>query len=140
MLPNLSVIFVIFAVLLLAIVLDRVLFKPLLRVMRERETAVKSAIELAESAAAKAQAATAQFDANLGAARADIYKQMDERRKAADTYRGELMAKTRSDVDAQLADARATLQAQTDQARATLDREAEQLGRDIATKVLGRPS
>ena len=36
-LPDLSVIFVIFAVILLAVVLDRVLFKPLLRVMRERD-------------------------------------------------------------------------------------------------------
>jgi F-type H+-transporting ATPase subunit b len=139
-LPNLSVIFVIVAVLLLAIVLDRVLFKPLLRVMRQREAAVKSAVELAEQAAAKAQAATAEFETKLGAARADIYKQMDERRKAADGYRTELMAKTKADVDAQLASARQALEAQTQQARASLDTDAKELGREIADKVLGRPS
>ena len=138
MLPNLSVIFVIIAVILLVVVLDRVLFKPLLRVMRERAEAVSSAITLAESATAKAQAATADFDAKVTAARADLYKQMDERRKAADEYRAELMAKTKTEVDAQLADARATLQAQTDQARAILDKDAESLGQQIAAKVLGR--
>ena len=140
MLPNLSVVFVIFAVVLLAIVLDRVLFKPLLRVVRERDTAIKSALQLAESATAKAQAASAEFDASVTAARTDLYKQMDERRKAAEGYRHELMTKTRMDVDKQLAKAKAELQAQTAQARARLDEDAEQLGRDIASKVLGRES
>lgn len=140
MLPNLSVIFVIVAVVLLAVVLDRVLFKPLVRVMRERESAVKSAMELAESATARAQAATAEFDANVAAARADLYKQMDERRKAAESYRQDLVAQTRAEVEAQLAGAKAELEAQTAQARATLEAEAEELGKDIASKVLGRPS
>jgi len=139
-LPNLSVIFVIVAIVLLAVVLDRVLFKPLVRVMRERESAVKSALELAESAAARAQAATAEFDANVAAARADLYKQMDERRKAAESYHQDLVAQTRAEVGAQLAGAKAELEAQTAQARATLEAEAEELGRDIASKVLGRPS
>ncbi len=140
MLPNLSVVFVVVAVVLLAIVLDRVLFRPLLRVMREREAAIRSATELAEAAAAKARLATAEFDASVTAARADLYKQLDDRRKAADAYRNELVAGTRADVDAQLAAAKAELEAQTSQARAALEAEADALGRDIASKVLGRPS
>jgi F-type H+-transporting ATPase subunit b len=139
-LPNLSVIFVIIAVVLLAIVLDRVLFKPLLRVMHQRDAAIKSAMQAAESAAAKAQAASAEFDANVTAARADLYKQMDERRKAAEAYRKELVAQTKADVDAQLASAKAELDAQAAQARASLEAEADELGRAIASKVLGRPS
>ena len=140
MLPNLSIIFVVIAVVLLAIVLDRVLFKPLLRVMRERESAITSAMHAAETAAAKAQAATAEFDANVTAARADLYKQMDDRRRAAEGYRKDLVAQTKAEVDARLASAKAELEAQAAQARATLEAEADQLGRDIASKVLGRPS
>jgi F0F1-type ATP synthase membrane subunit b/b' len=63
---------------------------------------------------------------------------MDERRKAAEGHRAELMAQTKTEVATQLADARATLQAQADQARATLDKDAEALGQQIAAKVLGR--
>ena len=84
------------------------------------------------------QSATAEFDARVTAARADLYKQMDDRRKAAEGYRAELMAKTRTEVDAQLADAKAQLQAQADQTRATLDKDADTLGQQIAQKVLGR--
>ena len=138
MLPNLSVVWVIAAILVLAFVLDRWLFKPILRVMGERQAAVTSAMKMAEGAAAKAKAATAEFEQKIGAARADLYKQMDERRKAGEAYRTEVMAKTRQEVDKTLADARVELDAQATQARATLERDAEQLGREIADKVLGR--
>jgi F-type H+-transporting ATPase subunit b len=138
LLPDLSVVWVILAVLLLAVFLDRVLFKPLLRVMRERETAVASAIQEAEQATARAESATAEFDAKVASARADLYKQLDDRRKSAEGYRQELVVKTKAEIDAQLADARAQIDAQAAQARAGLNREAEQLGREIADKVLGR--
>jgi F-type H+-transporting ATPase subunit b len=137
-LPDISVIWVILAVLLLAVLLDRLLFKPLVRVMREREQAVRSAMDLAQNAAAKAQSATAEFDARLGAARADLYKQMDERRKVAEQYRTDVMAKTRAEVDASLSDARTALDAQAAAAKAQLEQDAESLGREIAQKVLGR--
>jgi F-type H+-transporting ATPase subunit b len=137
-LPDLTFLWVIAAVLLLAVGLDRVLFKPLLRVMREREAAVKSAMDLAETATARAQEAGAEFDTKFTAARADLYRQMDERRKVAEGYRSEVMAATRTEVDATLADARAQLQAQTAQARAVLEHDADELGREIAEKILGR--
>jgi F-type H+-transporting ATPase subunit b len=137
-LPDLSVLWVIGAILLLAIILDRWLFKPVLRVIRERETAVRSAMQMAEDATATAKAASAEFDAKIGAARADLYKQLDDRRKAGDAYRTELMAKTRDDVDKTLLDARTQLDAQVAQAATKLERDADQLGREIADKVLGR--
>ena len=137
-LPDLSVLAVIAAVLALAVVLDRVLFKPLTRVMREREMAVKSAIQLAEGAAAKAQAAAADLDANVSAARAETYRQMDERRRAAQDYRNELVGLTRQEVDSTLAEARARLEAQAAAARSSLEQEAQALSGDIVAKVLGR--
>ena len=138
MLPNLSVLWVIAAILLLAVILNRWLFKPVLRVIAERETAVQSAMQMAEEATARARAASAEFDAKMGAARTDLYKQLDERRKAGDAYRAELMAKTRDEVDKTLADARMQLDAQVAEATTKLERDADQLGREIADKVLGR--
>jgi F-type H+-transporting ATPase subunit b len=137
-LPDLSVLWVIAAILLLAVVLNRWLFKPVLRVIAEREAAVQSAMQLAEDATAKARAAGAEFDAKMGAARAELYKQLDERRKAGDAYRTELMTKTRGEVDKTLADARTELDAQVAQATTKLERDADQLGRELADKVLGR--
>jgi F-type H+-transporting ATPase subunit b len=137
-LPDLSVIWVVLAVLALAFALDRVLFAPLLRVMREREHAVTSAMELANRATAKAQAATAEFDATVNAARADLYKHMDERRKLAERYRAEMMARTRDEVNASLTSARSELDTQAAHARTQLELDSDALGKEIAHKVLGR--
>lgn len=138
MLPDLSVFWVIFFVLLLTIVLDRLLLKPILRVMEQRETAVRSARELAERAASEARSASAEFDQKVAAARADVYRQMDDVRKAALNERAEIMARTRAEAEAEVASASARLQAETEEARRKLSADADILGAAVAERILGR--
>lgn len=138
MLPDLSVLWVIFFVLLLTVILDRLLFKPILRVIEERERAIKSARELAEKSAAEARAATAEFDRKTAEARSEIYKQMDEMRRAALAERTEILARTRAEAEAEVAAAGAKLQADADEARRRLSAEADALGAAAAERILGR--
>ena len=72
MLPDLSVLWVIFFLLVLTIVLDRFLFRPIQRVMREREEASRSARELAERTAREAPSAAAEVERKTATARAEI--------------------------------------------------------------------
>lgn len=138
MIPDLSVVWVIALVMIMAISLDRLLLKPILRVMEEREHAIRSARELAERSASEARAATAEFEQKTAAARAEIYRQMDDMRRTALGERAEIMAATRAEADAQIAAAAAAIQAQTEDARARLSAEAEQLGAAVAERLLGR--
>jgi F0F1-type ATP synthase membrane subunit b/b' len=137
-LPGLAVFWVILIVLLVAVVLDRGLFRPLGRVMRERELAIRSAQELAEAAAARAREAATEFERRTKAAQAEIYREMDENRRQAGEKRAALMAETRREVDARLADASARLKAQAGDARAQLEKEADALGEAIVERVLDR--
>ena len=138
MLPDLSVVWVIFFVLLLTVVLDRLLFKPLLRVMHERERAITSARELAERSAAEARQATAEFDRKTGEARAELYKQMDAMRRTAMDERAAIMARTRAEAEAEIAAASARLQSEAEEAKRKLSAEAEALGAAVAERILGR--
>ena len=138
MLPDLSVFWVIFFVLVLTIVLDRLLFKPVQRVMAQREAAIRSARELAEQSAARAKTAAAEFAEKTGAARAEIYKQMDEMRREALNARAKILADTRAEAEAEIASAGARLQASVDEARQRLAADAEVLGAAAAERVLGR--
>jgi F0F1-type ATP synthase membrane subunit b/b' len=138
MIPNLSVLWVIAFVLLLATIVERLLLRPLIRTMTERETAVRSARELAEAAAARATEAAARYEAETREARGEIYKQMDERRRAALEHRAALMADARRQVEADLANARAQLDADAAAARARLAQDAEALGAAVAERILGR--
>lgn len=138
MLPGLSVLAIICIVLLLALVLDRGLFRPIVRVMEEREATIRAATELAEASAARAEAATEEFERRTRAAQAEVYKAMDERRRAALDHRATLLAQTRQDVERTLAEASASLEAQLSEARARLDEEADTLADAVVDRVLGR--
>ena len=66
MLPDLSVLWVIGFVLVLSILFDRLLLRPVTRIMKARENAIGSARELAETSRARAQAAVAPARGGAG--------------------------------------------------------------------------
>jgi F-type H+-transporting ATPase subunit b len=137
-LPDLSVLFVIVFVLLSIAVINALIFKPLVRVMEQRESAIRSARELAEKSAAEAQAATAEFEARTRAARAEVYREMDEARRAGLAQRADIIDETRREAEARIAEATAQLRAETEVARRTLEADAEALGAAIVNRVLDR--
>ncbi len=138
MLPNLSVLWVIFFVLVLTVVLDRLLLRPVLDVIRRREETSASARELANRSASEAQAAAAEFEEKTNAARAQIYREMDDMRRAALMHRAEVAARTRAEADAQIAEATKKLQAEAQDARHRLESEAQARGTEAAERILGR--
>ena len=138
MLPDLLVVWVIGLVLVLSILLDRLLLRPVTRTMKARENAIGSAREVAETSGARAQAAVDELDAKTRAARADVYRQMEETRRAALATRAELVAATRREVERSMGEATVRLRTQADAARTQLERDAEALAGTIVERVLGR--
>ena len=138
MLPNLSVLWVIFFVLVLTVIVDRLLLRPVLGVIRKREEAIESARELARRSATEARAASEEFDLKTTAARAEMYREMDEMRRGALGRRAEIVAATRAEAEAQVADAARQLEAETAAAKQKLELEAQALGAAAAEKILGR--
>ena len=138
MIPDLSVFAVIVLVLMLSVVLDRVLLRPVTRVMQERETAIRSARELAETSRARAQAAADELDAKTRAARAEVYRQMEEKRRAALERRATLVSETRREIERVAREATERIKQQAQAARARLEREADALAATIVERVLGR--
>ena len=138
MIPDLSVVWIIALVLILSVLLDRLLLRPLTHVMREREGAIRSARELAESSRAKAQSAADEFESRTRAARNDVYRQMEEKRRAALERRAELVADTRREIEQAVQEATDRLQNQAAAARQQIDRDADALASTIVERVLGR--
>jgi F-type H+-transporting ATPase subunit b len=137
---NLSLLWVVFFVLLLTFAINRLLLKPLTETMQKRQQAIDSARALAERAALEAQSATDEFERKTAAARAEVYRQMDDMRRVANDERTRLLDETRAEAAAALAEASAKLQADADQARAQLRGDAEKLGAEAAGRILGRPA
>jgi F-type H+-transporting ATPase subunit b len=138
MLPNLSVLWVIFFILLLTFVVDRLLLRPVLGIIKKREAAIESARELARRSATEAQSATEEFDRKTAAARGEMYREMDEMRKAALGHRAEIVAATRAEAEAEVAEAAKRLDAEAEAAKRRLEADAQALGTAAAEKILGR--
>lgn len=138
--PDITTLWVVAFLLLCTYLLNSLVFKPILQVIDQRSTAVRSARELAESASHKATAAAAEYDLKLNAARAEVYGQMDEMRKTALDKRASLLSATRATVEQELKTATARVQQESQAARETLDRDANTLAGAIVNRVLGRAS
>lgn len=120
--------------------LNTLVFKPILRVIEARSKAVADARALAESVSNRATAATNEYTQKLNAARSEVYRQMDEKRRSALDARAAVVGETRAMVERELADATERLKQQANEARASLDRESDALAKTIVSRVLGRAS
>jgi F-type H+-transporting ATPase subunit b len=138
--PDITVFWVIAFLLTCVFLLNTLIFQPILRVIEARLKAVADARALAHSAAERATAATTEYTQQLNAARTDVYRHMDETRRAALDARAAMLADTRADVQRELAEATERVNQQSAEARGTLQREANTLAAAIVSRVLGRAS
>jgi F-type H+-transporting ATPase subunit b len=138
--PDLSVLWVIAFLLACTFFLNVLIFQPILRVMEARQHAVMDAQTMAQSASERAAAAAAEYSQQLNAARSEVYRQMDEKRREALDRRAAALGETRALVERELQDATARLHEQKVAARITLDRDADSMADTIFQRVLGRAS
>jgi F-type H+-transporting ATPase subunit b len=136
--PDLSVLWVIVLVLALTFIVQRFLFGPLLAVIHARESAVAKAQALAAEAGRRAATATADYDAQMSAARNEVYRQMETVRRDALERSAAFVAQARQEADASRAAALRSLEASVTDARATLTGDAPALSQAIAERVLER--
>ncbi|MBM3780267.1 MAG: ATP synthase F0 subunit B [Acidobacteria bacterium] len=140
MIPDISTIWVVFFLLLCTWLLNTLIFQPILRVIDARAAAVKDARDLADTAASRAADATARYDTEVAAARAEVYGQIDTTRKAALDRRAEMLTETRALVERETKEATAAVARDSAAAREALERDAHDMSRAIVTRVLGRAS
>jgi len=138
--PDLSSLWVIVFLLLTTYLLNTLIFQPILKVIEARSKAVSDARDLAQSAAERATAANTEYSQQLNAARTEVYRQMDEKRRTALEQRAALLGETRATVERELSEATERVQRQAADARAILDREADTMAGAIVSRVLGRAS
>ncbi len=123
---------------LLLIILNFILFKPIRQIMQEREQGISSAFGDAKNAQERMQKLLDQYNVSLAEAKQKaaatyntIYQQgLDAQRdmiSAERTKAGEALDKARGEIVSASA-----------AARADLKREAERLSQDITSKLLGR--
>jgi F-type H+-transporting ATPase subunit b len=116
--------------------LKYVFFKPLEKVLRQRYDATEGARKLAAEALERAAAKTAQLEAALRAARAEVYQAQEEaHRQLADRQAAELLA-ARQHAEELVRDAQRQLAADADVLKRELAAGSDALAGQIADSIL----
>jgi F-type H+-transporting ATPase subunit b len=136
--PNGSLFVVLILFIIFVFVLNRLLFKPVGRVLDEREALTVGATAEARAATRQYQARLADYEASIRQARADGYRQSEHRRAAALEQRQHLIEEAKQQAAAEIESARSEVARETAEARAALEREARQIAEHISRTVLGR--
>lgn len=120
------------------LVLGRLWFKPALRVLHERTARSEGALREAREIQAEAERLRAEHAAALDQVRSEAHRDMQEIVRGAETEQKRMIAEAREEAQRTLTDVRARIAEEVASARRGLHEEAEQIGREVAAKVLGR--
>jgi F-type H+-transporting ATPase subunit b len=136
--PNVTLVVVLILFLIFVFVLNQILFKPIGKVLDERESLTEGAAAESRAAARQYQSRLNHYEDTIRRARAEIYHKLEQRRKVALEERGKVIEEARSQAEAEIAKARQEVAAQTAQARTALEQESRQIAEQISRTVLGR--
>ncbi len=122
--------------LLTLLTFNSILFKPLLRVMDERDSLTRGALEKAKENQSAVSALVDSYSASIKAARQKGYEATDAVRKAALARRMELIAEAREAATAEMHKVRGRVREEVELARKELQSEVESIADSIKAKIL----
>ena len=136
--PDGSLVFVLVLFLILVFVLNRILFRPIGRVLDERQTLTEGAANEARAARQSYETRLAEYEATIRQARAESYKRSEQERAAAVEERRHLIDDAKQHTHEQIERAKREIEQQVVQARVALESESRQIAERISRTVLGR--
>lgn len=122
---------------LLAIILYKMAWKPILKALDLREQSIRKALDDAEKAQTEAAASEARTRRMLQDAETEAARIVAEARTAAEATGRTLQERAQQEARALVDEARREIQSATDQARQTLRDETADLAVSLAGKVIG---
>jgi F-type H+-transporting ATPase subunit b len=125
-------------VVLLNFYLKAMFFKPLEKVLHQRYEATEGARLLAGQAVERASAMTAEYEAAMRAARAEVYQAQEQVHKQLQEREAADLMAARQRAEAAVREAKASLARDVEQAKGSLAGDSEILADQIAESILRR--
>lgn len=122
--------------LVLLFVLNAILFKPFLKLVKERERATKGALDEANAMTVRKDEAAAKMTAELISSKNKAKGLHDSLREEGMTAQKDSLSKAESQAVEMLEKARKELQAEADKARASLRSEIDRFSEEIVRKLV----
>jgi F-type H+-transporting ATPase subunit b len=136
--PDGSLVLVLILFIIFVFVLNRILLRPVGRVLDERQTRPYGAANDARAARRRYEAKLAEYETTIRQARAEGYRRSEQERAGALEERRKLIEAAKQNTNEQITHARSEIAQQVAQARTALASESRQIADRISRTVLGR--
>lgn len=125
-------------ILVMVVVLNVTLFKPINRILEEREERTRGRLSQAQQILADVGAKVSQYEQGLREARSEGYRLLEQERAIGLGERESRIARLKEEVTGWAAAERAAINRQVGEAQLGLEQEARAFAGEIASRILGR--
>lgn len=121
---------------LLFLYISKVILAPLAATLKKRREATTGLRESAEASIAQAEKKTAEYEAALRTARAEVYRIQEQERQKALEHRAEVLRQAHERAEQASKAAREEIRGEADAAKKTLAAQADAIASSIAQAIL----
>jgi F-type H+-transporting ATPase subunit b len=126
-------------ILAMVFILNATLFKPINRILEERERRTRGRSGEAHDILQRVEEKMTLYERTLREARAAGYQLMEQERAAALSERQARLDVVKNEISRSVAEEKEAIHEQVEEARGTLDHEARRIAADIGSRILHRP-
>ena len=136
--PDASLVFVLILFVIFVFVMNRILFRPISRILDSRQTLIEGSANEARAAKRRYDAKLADYEATIRQTRAESYRRLEQDRAVAMEGRRKVIEEAKQQANEQIGHARLEIGKQAALARTALESEAHQIAERISRTILGR--
>ena len=125
-------------ILLMVLVLNRTLFRPVNRMLEERERRTHGRSDEARKTTEQVEESLRRYERSLREARVESYHTMERQRAEAMGERQRRMAVVRDEMGGKVEEEKKAIRDQSAEARAALENDARRVAASVSTQILGR--
>jgi F-type H+-transporting ATPase subunit b len=137
--PDGSLILHIVIILVMVFVLNATLFKPINRILEEREKRTRGRSGEAQGILHRVEQKLTHYEHSLREARAEGYRLMEQQRAEAMSERQAKLNAVREEVNQLITEQKNIVRAQAEEARAALSSDSRRIAAEIGAQILERP-
>jgi F-type H+-transporting ATPase subunit b len=136
--PDGTMLLHVLVVVVMIAVLNRTLYRPVNKILEERELQTKGRITEAQKVLAQTEQRVEHYERSLREARGVGYRLVEVQRADALVSRERALASLREEMRSLIREQKAEIGVQTEQARETLDHESRTIAERISAQILAR--
>ena len=138
--PDGTILFHMFLILLMVVILNRTLFRPVNKILDDREQMGQGVLAQASEIRKSVEEDLRKYEEGLRLARAEGYRETESQRRQELSERERVLSALRLELTKTTAREKALLQEQTEQARGVLLSDAQMLASQIEERILKPPT